>query len=240
MEAVPFDFSVPNTLVHALEGVTGMFLVAPPMDPDVHQKLEPFIKSARETGVPHLVLLSALGVDQNEDAPLRALEHTVIESGIPWTILRPNFFMENFTSGFLAPMIRDHGRIYLAAGDGKTSFVSTEDIANVARAAFDEGGAGKEYSLTGPEALDHGEVADLISEVIGSSVIYQDISEEMMLQGARERGLPESAVQYMGSLYAAVRAGFCSAVYDDVRQVTGRQPQSFRQFLQANKDAWGS
>ena len=83
-------------------------------------------------------------------------------------------------------------------------------------------------------------MADLISEVIGSSVIYQDISEEMMLQGARERGLPESAVQYMGSLYAAVRAGFCSAVYDDVRQVTGRQPQSFRQFLQANKDAWGS
>ena len=240
MEAVPFDFSVPNTLVHALEGVTGLFLVAPPMDPDVHCKLEPFIRLTREVGVPHLVLLSALGVDQNEEAPLRGLERTVIESRIPWTILRPNFFMENFTSGFLAPMIRDQGSIFLAAGDGKTSFVTAEDIAKVATVAFDEGGTGKEYSLTGPEALDHWEVAALISEVIGRNVSYHDIPEEVMLQGARDQGLPESSVQYLGFLYSAVRSGFCAEVYEDVKKVTGDQAQSFRQFLDANKDAWAS
>jgi uncharacterized protein YbjT (DUF2867 family) len=238
VEAVPFDFSIPNTLVHALEGVTGLFLVAPPMDPDVHNKLAPFIELARDTGLPHLVLLSALGVDKNEEAPLRGLEQTVIDSGIPWTILRPNFFMENFSAGFLAPMIKDQGSIVLAAGDGKTSFVSAEDIARVATVSFDEGGTGREYSLTGPEALDHGEVAAMISEAIGSTVTYQAISEEMMLQGARDQGLPESSVQYLGFLYTAVRSGYCATIYDDVRKVTGKEPMSFRSFVQEKREAW--
>jgi uncharacterized protein YbjT (DUF2867 family) len=191
-------------------------------------------------GVPHLVLLSALGVDQNEEAPLRALEHEVIDAGIPWTILRPNFFMENFTSGFVAPMIREQNGIFLAAGRGKTSFVSTEDIADVATVAFDEGGSGIEYSLTGPEALDHAEVADLISRVTGRLVTYQDIPEEMMLQVARDRGLPEASVQYLGMLYQAVRAGFCGQVFDDVRRLTDRDALRFQDFAEANKEAWST
>jgi len=238
VETVPFDYSDTNTFTHALEGVTGVFLVPPPMDPDVHQKLAPFVRKIRDAGVPHLVMLSALGVDQIEQAPLRAVEHEVIDSGIPWTILRPNFFMENFTGGFLAPMIREQGSIFLAAGDGKTSFVSTEDIADVATAAFAEGGSGKEYSLTGPEALDHTEVAELISGAIGWNVTYHDVAEEVMLQGARDQGLPESAVQYLGVLYEGVRAGRWAAVFDDVRQVTGRDALTFREFLEANKDSW--
>jgi len=237
VEAVPFDYSDESTFSHALEGVTGVFLVAPPMDPDVHQKLDPFIQAARDSGVSHLVLLSALGVDQFELAPLRFLEHAVSDSGIAWTILRPNFFMENFTSGFVAPMIRDQGGIFLAAGNGRTSFVSTRDIAAVAAAAFSKGGSGQEYSLTGPEALNHIEVAALISEAIGKSVTYQDLPEEVMMQGARDQGLPEAAVQYLAVLYEGVRAGRYAQVFDDVRQVAGRDAVSFQEFLKVNRQA---
>lgn len=238
VEAVPFDYADTNSFRHALEGVTGVFLVSPPMEPEAQQLLAPFVESAREAGVPHLVFLSALGADEKEGAPLRGVEHAVIDSGIPWTILRPNFFMENFSSGFLAPMIRDHGSIFLAAGDGRTSFVSTQDIAEVATAAFRDGLADGEYALTGYEALDHAEVAQAISMVIGRDIAYHDISEEMMLQGARGQGLSEGAVQYLGELYRGVRAGQWAVVSDDIRRVLNRNPLGFHEFLEANKTAW--
>jgi uncharacterized protein YbjT (DUF2867 family) len=75
------------------------------------------------------------------------------------TILRPNFFMENFSEGFLAAGVREQNAIYLAAGDGKTSFISVKDIASVAVAALRQSQTGREIDLTGPEALDHFEVA---------------------------------------------------------------------------------
>jgi uncharacterized protein YbjT (DUF2867 family) len=208
------------------------------MDPDVDQKLEPFIRSARDTGVPHLVLLSALGVDQIEETPLRRLEYAVIESGIPWTILRPNFFMENFTGGFVAPMIREQNAIFLAAGTGRTSFVSADDIAAVAATAFDQGGSGKEYSLTGSEALDHGQVAEMISAAIGRTVLYHDLPEEVMLQGMRDQGFPESAVHYLRVLYAGVRAGHWAEIFSDFREVTGKEPMTFRKFVEVNREVW--
>jgi len=99
-------------------------------------------------------LTAAMGVDAVEPAPLRIVEPHLMASGVPYTILRPNFFMENFSTGFLAPMIKQGG-IFLAAADGKTSFISVVDIAEVATVAFQKGLASKEYNLTGPEALDH-------------------------------------------------------------------------------------
>ena len=238
VEAVRFDYSDPSTFGAALERVTGVFLVAPPMDPDAHRKLEPFIGRAGEAGVRHLVFLSAIGVEQNEQAPLRLAEHAVMDSGIPWTILRPNFFMENFTSGFLGPMIRDQGGVFLAAGKGKTSFVSTRDIAEVAAEAFAEGGLCQEYCLTGPEALDHEEVARSISEVLGKQITYHALPEEVMLQGARDQGMPESSVQYLVALYRVVRKGHVAVVTEDVRQVTGREPLTFKEFVKASQDSW--
>jgi uncharacterized protein YbjT (DUF2867 family) len=88
-------------------------------------------------GVDHIVFISALGVDQNEEAPLRIIERHLMNSGVNHTIIRPNFFMENFSTGFIAPMIAQGG-VFLAAGDGKTSFISTRDIAEAAAVAFEE------------------------------------------------------------------------------------------------------
>ena len=75
------------------------------------------------------MFISAFGVNYNEQAPLRMVEHLVRNSGVPYTILRPNFFMENFSEGFLSGSIKTQGAIFLAAGDGKTSFISVQDIA---------------------------------------------------------------------------------------------------------------
>ena len=238
VEVVRVDFNDPATFDPALAGAEGVFLIAPPMDPEAPAKLRPFVDRARALGVRHIVFTSALGVDRHEQAPLRVVERHLMESGVSYTILRPNFFMENFSTGFALRMIKDHGGIFLAAGDGKTSFISTRDIADVAAAAFMRRLYGEQYNLTGPQALDHTEVAAIISEVSGRTVTYQPLSEEQMLEGARASGLPEAAVQYMGVLYGVVRAGLTAAVTGDVRRVLDREPATFHDFASQNAARW--
>ncbi len=236
--AIRFDYNDSGTFGDALREATGLFLVAPPMDPEAPAKLIPFVRKAKEAAVRHVVFVSALGVDQNEQAPLRVIERALMDSGLACTILRPNFFMENFSTGFIAPMIKQQNGIFLAAGDGKTSFISAKDIAEVAAAAFSKALYGKEYNLTGPEALDHSQAAKTISEVIGRQVTYHALSEEAMLQGAREQGMPEGVVQYLSILYAVVRAGYMAVVTDDVQKITGRKPVTFAEFARRNVFCW--
>jgi uncharacterized protein YbjT (DUF2867 family) len=238
LTAVRFDYAEPATFVDALDGMRGLFLVAPPMDAEAPAKLIPFVERAKEAALDHVVFISALGVDQNEQAPLRVIELALMDSGLQYTILRPNFFMENFSTGFIAPMIKHQRGIFLAAGDGKTSFISTADIADVAATAFSEARYGEEYNLTGPEALDHSQVAKLIGDAIGREVTYHALPEETMLQGARDQGIPEAAVQYMGILYAVVRASYMAVVTDDVWNVTKRKPRSFEDFVKDNIACW--
>jgi len=235
---VRLDYADPTTFAPALEGAEAVVLMAPPMDPEAPDKLIPFIEKAKTTAVEHVVLISAMGVDQNEQAPLRIIERALMDSGLGYTILRPNFFMENFSTGSIAPMIQQMGGIFLAAGDAKTSFVSTRDIAEVAAVALAEGRTGKEYTLTGPDALDHTEVAARISAAAGREIAYYALDEETMLQGARDNDMPEGAVQYLGVLYAAVRAGYTAAVTPDVAQVTGREATTFDEFVAENAECW--
>jgi uncharacterized protein YbjT (DUF2867 family) len=233
IEVRKIDYVRPETVTAALKEVNGLFLVAPPLDPEAPAKLNPVIDQAKNAGVRHIVFNSALGVDQNDAAPLRVVEKHLMASGLGYTILRPNFFMENFSSGFLAPMIAQGG-IFLAAGDAGTSFISVADIAAVAAAAFEKELFGAAYNLTGPAALDHTQVTQIISEVSGRRIQYHALTEEAMLQGARDQGMSEGAVQYMGILYTVVRNGWMAAVTEDVKKVIGRPAVTFGEFAQVH------
>ena len=237
VQTVRLIYERPDTVEAALKDVDGLFLVAPPLDWEAPAKVNPVIDLAKAAGVQHVIFNSALGADQNEAAPLRVIESYLMASGLNYTILRPNFFMENFSGGFIAPMIAQGG-IYLAAGSAQTSFISTGDIAAVASAAFEKKRFGAQYNLTGPAALDHLQVARIISEAAGRKIQYQALSEEDMLQGARNQGMPEGAVQYMAVLYDAVRKGWTAAVTGDVEKVLGRPGISFGAFARKNAAAW--
>jgi uncharacterized protein YbjT (DUF2867 family) len=237
VEVVRFAYEDAGSHGPALQGITGLVLIAPPLDAEAPGKVVPVIDRAKATGVGQVAFISALGVDAVEQAPLRKIERHLMASGLPYTILRPNFFMDNFTTGFLAPSVKQ-GAIYLAAADGKTSFIAAADIAEVVATAFRKGLLGKEYNLTGPEALDHATVVGIISKVSGRTVAYHAISEETMFHGLRGLGMPEGAVQYVGVLYGAVRAGYAATVTQDVEAVTGRQPQAFEAFARQHATHW--
>lgn len=232
-EATHLDYSEPSTISPALEGISALVLMAPPLEANAPALLGPVITAAKIANVQHIVLISAFGVNHNEQAPMRIVEHLIIDSELPYTILRPNFFMENFSAGFLASGIREQHAIYLAAADGKTSFISVEDIAAAVTAALTRSLTGKEFDLTGPAALDHAEVAKIISAASGTAVVYHALTEEQMLKGARAQGMPEPIVAYLGMLYSVVRAGFAAGVSEDVEVITGRKPIAFEAFARS-------
>jgi uncharacterized protein YbjT (DUF2867 family) len=236
VEAVHLDYADPATIAPALVDVTALVLMAPPLDAHARALLAPVIEAAKAARIQHIVFISAFGVNHNEQAPLRVVEHLVMNSGVPFTILRPNFFMENFSEGFLAPSIRAQHAVYLAAGDGKTSFISARDVASIVVAALLQSLSGREIDLSGPAALDHADVAQIISRASGRTVVYHALTEEQMLEGARASGVPEPAVAYMGVFYAIVRAGLASSVVGDFETVTGTKPMTFEAF--AHSVAW--
>ncbi|HEY3439513.1 MAG TPA: SDR family oxidoreductase [Paludibaculum sp.] len=237
-EAVSLNYSDPATIAPAMAGVTGLVLMAPSLDANAPAELAPVIGAAKTTGVRHIVFISAFGVNYNEQAPLRVVEHLVMNSGVPYTILRPNFFMENFSEGFLSGSIKAQAAIFLAAGDGKTSFISVQDIAAAVVGALQAPLAGKEFDLTGPEALDHAEVARIIGEAAGRPVAYYSLTEEQMLSGARAQGMPEPAIAYLAVLYSVVRQGLAAGVTGDVEAITGRKPMTFAEFARTSAGAW--
>lgn len=237
VEPVEFEYENYATYDHVLDRSLGVFLVAPPLDPDAPVKLIPFIDAARKADVVYIVLCSALGADANEQSPLRVIERYLTGSDIGYTIIRPNFFMENFSTGFLAPMIAG-GEIALAAGDGRTSFVSIRDVAEAVAALFVEACCGTEYDLTGPEALSYSQVAKMISDVSKRKIAYRDISDQEMILTARGWGLPENAARCLAELYGAVRSDSLSVVTKDMQKLIGRSPISFSDFAGKNASRW--
>jgi uncharacterized protein YbjT (DUF2867 family) len=238
LQPVFMDYADAPSIAAAIKGTDGALLVVPPLDFEAAAKAEAFLRVAAAQPGYHVVFISAFGVDQADGAPLRVVEKMIMASGVHYTILRPNFFMENFLFGSIAQSILKSGAIVLAADQGRTSFIAASDIGAVAAESFSKKLYDREANLTGPDALDHHEVARLISQASGKTVTYTALPEEGLNQGMRSAGVPEPVIQYLGLLYAPVRAGYMAAISDDVRQITGRVPMSFSTFAKQHADAW--
>lgn len=232
-EVVPFDFADEASVKAALKGVKGLYL-ASPTDTSIEQKYR-VIDLAKAAGVQRIVNLSAMGVE-NTDTPLRLTEKYIEASGLEFTILRPTWFMQNYSTGS-AESIK-HGVLAEPAGDGKTGFIDTRDIAAVAVAALtQEGHNGKFYALTGGEVLNRYQAAELISQATGQPVQYVPQSDEDFRQAMQNFMAPDY-LDLLVSLYGGVRTGWTEVVTPDVQQVLGRAPITFAQFAQDYKEAW--
>jgi uncharacterized protein YbjT (DUF2867 family) len=231
-DLVYFDYTKPETFEEAFEDIEKVLFIAPPLDPKAFELLKPAIDYVIEKKVKHIVVLSAYGVEQSDEIPLRKIELHVKNSGILYTIVRPNFFMENFTTGFLSEPIKNDREIVIPAGDGKTSFIDTRDIAAViAEILINKIYINQVYILTGPEALNHYEIASILSEIWEKEITYKPISEEDMRDTLKSKGIPEENINMTLGLYYPVRKGFNAKITDDVGKVLGRDPVTFKKFL---------
>lgn len=234
VEVRRYDADTETDFAKLFEEINSVVLVGPPLDGMVHRKLAPFIKAASAHRIGHLVYLSGnylSGMTGRtlEDLPIRKVERQVEDSGLRHTIVRASFFMDNYTSGFYAPMVKD-GRIALATGNGKSSLIAASDLGTFVAAALVQELTG-EWIVTGPEALDHFEVADLLTRQMGRPIYYLPINEDELAAKYEKLGLPSESRHYGLTLYRSYRNFATAAVTDAFAQVTGREPRSFRIFL---------
>jgi uncharacterized protein YbjT (DUF2867 family) len=236
---VELDYERPDTIAAAVRGADKVFLLTPFVQNPVPLGKR-LIDAAREARVEHVVKLSAFGCEIEPGITFgrqhRAVEKALEASGMGWTFLRPNNFMDNFL-GYYPPDAQ--GNIVLPWGSGACSFIDARDVAAVAAAALTrEGHAGKAYTLTGPEAITIAQAADTIAEVTGRTIKYIDVPEDAAKKAMIGHGAPAWMAEAMGELNAIDKAGYAAAVTPAVKEITGRSPRSFAEFARDYAARW--
>ena len=236
VQIVNMDYNKPETITDVLNRVDKLFLLTLPTHNsiDIYSNL---VREIRKSGnINHIVKLSSIAVEIGLDNAIRLLqreeEKIIEEPGIPFTFLRPSAFMQNFVNYF-GQTIRIQNAFYLPAGDGKVSFVDARDIAAVTVQALTTGSQqhiGKAYTITGQEAISHGQAAEILSKEVGKRISYVDVPEEDALKGMREAGMEDWLIDATMESYRIIRAGHASQTTNVVEQITGRKPISFSQF----------
>lgn len=225
-------------LDQAFEGVTRAFLFAPPGHANQHEILLPLIERARSAGLEKVVLMSALGADADARAPLRVAELALEASGLAWNTVRPNWFMQNFSHAWL-PGIQATGRIQLPAGQAKTSFIDTRDIAAViARLLTTQDVEGQAFNLTGPRALDFDEAAATLSRVAGRPIAYEPITPEALREGLLAAGVDADYAAFLVLILGFLAAGYNAGVTGEVQRLLGREPIDFERYAQEHARVW--
>ncbi len=227
-EPVPLDFNNGDSLKSALKGVDSLFSLTP-LAPDMADNANRLTDAAKAAGVRRIVRLSAMG-SENKAIQLgrwhRAAELHIESSGIPYTFLQPNNFMQNFVH--MPPI---NGAYYLPLGSGRISYVDARDVGAAAAAALTKDGhAGKAYTLTGPAAITVAEVAAYITKACGKEIRHIDVPEETARSGMAQMGMPPWLIDALMELNGIGRAGHKSAVTGDVRLLTGKEPTPFEHF----------
>ena len=245
VEPIQIDYNKPDTLKDALKDVDRVFLLTP-FQSDMVELSSKFLKEIANSGnIKHIVKLSVMGADSEPgiigSRLHRQVEKMIEASGIAFTFLRPNFFMQNFVT-FLSQSIKEQGAFYLPAGDGKVSFVDVRDIAAVAVQALTKNNDGrhdgKAYNITGPEAISYGDVAKILSEQVHKKISYADISEDDARKEMKDTGSDEWTIDYMIELFNIIRNGYLSQVSSVIDDVTGKRPITLSQFAKDYSSAF--
>lgn len=233
---VHFDFQDISTFKPALQGIDRLFFIAPHTDP-VPSVLA-LLRLAVVENVKHVVFSSGRTTGDIAGKPLNKVELLIQSHNIPWTIIRPGWFMQNFTS-WLGTTIKEENRLYLPAGNSKTAFIDVRDIAAVlVEILTGNGHEEKLYNLTSDEAIDHHEVVKLISAASNRTISYIPQEREEFVHTMVEKGWSEATAKYTLALYDIVGTGKEEEISPDVENILGRKPIRFAQFAEDYKMAW--
>ena len=230
IEAAVLEFESPESIAAAFRDIDGLFLVTPG-SPEQGRYEERLLAEAKRVGVKRIVKLSGRIADHHTvgfSVWNREAERRVKESGIPYTILRGNFFMQNFIDS--AAQIKQGG-FTMGPAAKRIALLDTRDIAAVAVAALtEEGHIEKTYDLNGPEKLDGYAQAAVFTAVLGQSVKYFDLSATDFVEKLKSFGLPPWLVEAFGVTAADTEIpGDQSSA--EIERILHRKPRTLEQFV---------
>ena len=221
-----FDWDDESTWAAALEGAHGAYITVYPdlSFPGVAEKVEAFAKLAVSMGCKRLVLLSGRGEEGAQDA-----ENRLKGSGAEWVIVRCSVFNQNFSESF-QDAIR-HGHLSMPVGDILEPFIDTDDIADVAFAAFtNDRHIGETYELSGPRLMSMQDVADDLTQALGRPVLFHPVTVEAYAEELMQHGFSQEESLPVAQLIADVMDGRNGYLTDGVQRALGRPAKDFSDF----------
>ena len=245
------DFDHPEHLVAALRGADQMLMISTNRVGQREPQHRNAVVAAQAAGVRHVAYTSFVGTPDTVSIALvdhRYTEGLLRDSGMAWTFLRDSQYAEAMRDAGAPAAIRS-GQWLSASGDGRIDMVSREDcIAAAAAVMAGSGHEGRIYDITGPALISYAELAQLFSEMSGRPIAYRAVDDEGMYAFFDSLGIPRRArddhvvdgfgwcSEDMVSFEATIRQGGFAVLSDDVLRLTGRAPESVRDFMLRHKD----
>lgn len=244
-KTVKADFDDPTTLDAAFAGIERLLIVSTDALGTPGQRKRQHlaaVDAAVRAGVHQIVYTSMPNPEPGSLIPFApdhyATEQAIEQSGVPFTILRVNWYDE---AVFLwLPQALASGQWLSTAGDGRVGYVARDDVARAAAAVLLSGVAQGRLDITGPEALSTAEIAAIANEVFGSSITVTHLSDEQLSSNLISAGLPAPLVELLVAMDANTREGGVDIATDTIGRLTGTPARSLREFLTENRGALAS
>ena len=227
----PFNWDDAGTWARAFGGSDAAYLLIPFNHPGAAEATPDLIRAVAGAGVPRIVLLSSLdAADASPASPLRQAEAALQDLSVRSAILRPTWFLDNFTTGSFAAMT-EAGQLRLPAGDGKIPFIAARDIAEVAVACMADRGPEGVFPLTGPEPISHYQVAAALGAALGRPISYVPTNRGEFIAMMTGLGFGQGYASFLAdALTALASSGAGIPVTGTVEQICGRPPRTADEF----------
>lgn len=235
---VAFDWHQPDGAAEAFRGVDAVYIVAPTDSSDHGTIAPPVLDKALQAGVKRFVLLSASSLEAG--GPMMGQIHAYLRDAVPeWTILRPTWFMQNFSAQQHLATIRDEDAIYTATGDGKIAFIDAADIAQAAVGALlADKPWNRDFILTGPQTLSYSDMATKISHVTGRRIKHFHLTASELIARYVAAGMDEKYASALAMMDEAISKGSEDRVTDGVRTLSGKEPSDADSFVRQQSHVW--
>lgn len=256
LDARKADFNDKAALTEALRGADRLFMVSTmEAGPNRQQQHRNAVEAAKAAGVQHIVYTSFLtagapGVSTLEVDDHKLTEQWIRDSGMHWNFMRNNQYADAMAENQAAIAISS-GKSIGNTGAGRVGFVARDDVAAVAAKLLQgKGEPDASYDVTGPEALDFRQVANLIKELSGAKIDVIDLNDEQMYAMWDSLGVPREATgdfskspvpwcsDGMVSFGRMVREGHLDKVTDVVERFTGNKPKPLRELMLERRHLW--
>jgi len=229
-EVVTGDLDQPETISPAVKNIDKIYLLTWNGETQL-QQAKNVINAAKDAGNPHLIRHSMWGPENSRIIKQGyEIDEIIKSSGLPWTILKPTFYMQN--TMMAAQTISSDGVIYWDMKDGKLGMIDVRDIADSAFTTITgDGHEGKSYILTGPEAISFNDVAKTFSKVLDKEIKYVNVPGEVSLQAMVGMGVPEWIAKGYLELSEGFSENFANSTTKNVEILAGHPARSFDQFV---------
>lgn len=234
VEVVIGDLNQPDTLEPAFQNVDKVLLITP-VSLLAADLVKNAIAAAKNTGNPHIVRLSSNvpePVNETEVGRQCTIEESTLEnSGLPYTIIRATFFMQN--TMMAAQTVANDGMIYMPFGEGQLGMVDIRDVgAAIAKVLTSDGHENQTYVLTGPVSISLNNIASELSTVLGKDVTYMNVPLEAAKEAMTSQGMPDWMADMYNELFKNFSQNGANFVTNDVAMLTGHPATSYAQFAQ--------